>query len=298
MPLAQERGRSGDRGRGHARARPGAVAARDRRDDVDAGRGDVGLERERVRAPGRATRRTRSGPSWPRSASSRASSTESVSSPPAAAACWARRAPTRSDTVSVRMLAVVDRDRIAGLALGEDDAERAGRDRRLGARAPCSAARAARARARPRGRRRRSPATPQRDPGVPARTGSASASFDAAPKAARSPGHGAGPEHADRDADEAPDTRRRDRDRVGCGAGRGDRAAAEVVAAVAGRDDGDDAGARGAVDGARDEVVGRLDLGLAEREVEHVHAVGHRLVDRARDLGAVAVEAERRASAS
>ena len=49
VALVQQRRRAGH-GRGrHARARPGAVAARDRRDDVDAGRRDVGLERQRVR---------------------------------------------------------------------------------------------------------------------------------------------------------------------------------------------------------------------------------------------------------
>ena len=69
------------------------------------------------------------------------------------------------------------------------------------------------------------------------------------------------------------------------------------VEVVAGRDDRDDAGARGVVDRLDDDVARRLDLGLAEREVDHVHPVRDRLVDRLGDLRRVAVEPEARASA-
>ena len=101
MALAQERGRAGDGGGGHARARPRAVAARDRRDDVDAGRSHVRLERERV---GRraARRERRDQPGVGRDLLARLVVDRERSSPPAAVACWASRAPTRSDTVSER----------------------------------------------------------------------------------------------------------------------------------------------------------------------------------------------------
>ena len=45
-----------------------------------------------------------------------------------------------------------------------------------------------------------------------------------------------------------------------------------------------------AVDRLDDDVAARLDLGLAEREVDHVHPVGHGGLDSLGDLGAVAVE--------
>ena len=75
-------------------------------------------------------------------------------------------------------------------------------------------------------------------------------------------------------------------------AGRDQRAAAELVEVVPGRDDRDDAGRGGGVERERDEVARRLDLGLADREVDHVHAVGDRGLDRGDDLGRVAVEAD------
>ena len=59
---------------------------------------------------------------------------------------------------------------------------------------------------------------------------------------------------------------------------------------VAGSDDGDDTGRRGGVERERDDVAGRLDLGLAEREVDHVHAVGDRRLDRGDELRRVPVE--------
>ena len=57
---------------------------------------------------------------------------------------------------------------------------------------------------------------------------------------------------------------------------------------------GIDARERRAVDRLDDDVARRLDLGLAEREVDHVHAVRDRLLDRLRDLRRVAVEPEAR----
>ena len=91
---------------------------------------------------------------------------------------------------------------------------------------------------------------------------------------------------------------RGDGDRVGRAARRRDRAVAEVAEVVAGRDHRHDARRGGRVDRLHDEVARRLDLGLAEREVDHVHAVGDRRLDRRGDLGAVSVEPEVRASGS
>ena len=90
---------------------------------------------------------------------------------------------------------------------------------------------------------------------------------------------------------------RGDGDRAGRVRRRADRAVAEVVEVVAGGDDRDHAGRRGGVDRLHDEVARRVDLGLAERQVDHVHPVGDGRLDRGGDLGAVPVEAEARASA-
>ena len=68
----------------------------------------------------------------------------------------------------------------------------------------------------------------------------------------------------------------------------------ELLEVVAGRDHRHHAGGRGAIERERDEVARRLDLGLAEREVDDVHAVGDRRLDRRRDLRRVAVQAEAR----
>ena len=61
---------------------------------------------------------------------------------------------------------------------------------------------------------------------------------------------------------------------------------------VAGRDHRDDSRLGRRVDRVDDEVTRRRDLRLAEREVDHVHAVGDRRLDTRCDLGRVAVEAE------
>ena len=53
-------------------------------------------------------------------------------------------------------------------------------------------------------------------------------------------------------------------------------------------------GRGGALERADDEVAGRLDLRLAEREVDHVHPVRDRRLDRRCDLGRVPVETEAR----
>ena len=74
--------------------------------------------------------------------------------------------------------------------------------------------------------------------------------------------------------------------------GRRHGAVAELVEVVAGRDHRHDAGGSRALDRLHDEIARRLDLRLAEREVDHVHAVGDGRLDRSSDLGAVAVEPE------
>ena len=66
--------------------------------------------------------------------------------------------------------------------------------------------------------------------------------------------------------------------------------APEVVEVVPRCDDRDDAGRRGGVERERDDVARRLDLRLADREVDDVHAVGHGSLDRGDDLRGVAVE--------
>ena len=88
--------------------------------------------------------------------------------------------------------------------------------------------------------------------------------------------------------------RRRDGDRVGRVRRRADRAVAELVEVVPRRDHRHDAGLRGARRSRGRRGRGRLDLGLAEREVDHVHPVGDRRLDRGGDLGRVAVEPEAR----
>ena len=72
--------------------------------------------------------------------------------------------------------------------------------------------------------------------------------------------------------------------------GRADRAAPELGEVVPGGDDGNDARVGGGVERERDDVARRLDLGLAEREVDHVHPVRDRRLDRRDELRRVAVE--------
>ena len=64
-----------------------------------------------------------------------------------------------------------------------------------------------------------------------------------------------------------------DGDRPVRGAGRDQRSPAELLEVVPRRHDRHDPGRRGSVERARDDVARRLDLRLAEREVDHVHAV-------------------------
>ena len=80
---------------------------------------------------------------------------------------------------------------------------------------------------------------------------------------------------------------RGDGDRAGALPGERDRAVAEVVEVVPGRDHRNDPCGCGAVDRRDDDVARRLDLRLAEREVDHVHPVGDGGLDRGRDLGAL-----------
>ena len=65
-----------------------------------------------------------------------------------------------------------------------------------------------------------------------------------------------------------------DRDRIGCGAGRADRAESEVVAVVAGGDHRHDAGRDDVVNRLDHRIVRRIRLRTAAREVDHVHPVG------------------------
>ena len=64
------------------------------------------------------------------------------------------------------------------------------------------------------------------------------------------------------------------------------------VEVVAGRDDRHDAGAGGGAERLDDDVARRLDLGLAERHVDHVHPVRDGRLDRGDELGRVAVQAD------
>ena len=82
--------------------------------------------------------------------------------------------------------------------------------------------------------------------------------------------------------------------RVGVGRRR-HGAGAEIVVVVSGGDDRHDAGGCGRVERERDDVAARLDLRLAAREVDHVHAVGDRRLDRGDDRGRVRVRAQPRA---
>ena len=66
----------------------------------------------------------------------------------------------------------------------------------------------------------------------------------------------------------------------------------KLVVVVPGGDHGHDAGVGCGVDRGDDEVAARLDLGLAEREVDHVHAVADGGLDPGGDLRSVAVEPE------
>ena len=54
---------------------------------------------------------------------------------------------------------------------------------------------------------------------------------------------------------------------------------AKLLVVVAGGDDGHDTGRGGSVERAGDDVAARVDLGLAEREVDHVHPVPDRGLD-------------------
>ena len=73
---------------------------------------------------------------------------------------------------------------------------------------------------------------------------------------------------------------------------RADRAVAVLVELVVGRDHRHDAGRCRRVDRRDHEVALRRDLRLAERQVDHVHPVRHRCLDRRRDLRRVPVEPE------
>ncbi len=77
---------------------------------------------------------------------------------------------------------------------------------------------------------------------------------------------------------------RGDRDRVGCGAGRAGGAEAEVLAVVAGGDHREDACGGDVVDHGDQHVVQRFRLRAAAGEVDDVHPVRDRRLERLRDL--------------
>ena len=287
----QERRGAGHGGRRHARPRPRAVAARDRRDDVDAGRRDVGLERQRVRRrPARGERGDQ--PGVGRDLLVRLVVERERELPAGDCGLLGEASADQIGHGQRALLGVRRRDRIARGVLDVDDAESTSGERLVGAPGRAvqpelhehegAGATAAAIGCDDEGHARL--------PGAGNLLGGVGGSAEGSQVG----GHGTGAEHTEGDADEAADARGGDRDGIGGRAGRGDRAAPEVVSAVAGRDDGHDAGARSAVDGAGDDVVGGFHLGLAEREVEDVHAIGHGAIDCACDLGAVAVEAEGR----
>ena len=72
------------------------------------------------------------------------------------------------------------------------------------------------------------------------------------------------------------------------------RAEAEVVAVVAGRDDRDDAGGGDVADRLDERVVGRVGLGPAAGEVDHVHPVADGGLERGDDLRRVGDVPDRR----
>ncbi len=86
----------------------------------------------------------------------------------------------------------------------------------------------------------------------------------------------------------------RDRDRVGRGAGRAGGAETELIAVVAGGDHRHDARGHGVADGLDHGVVGRVALGAAPGEVDHVHPVRDRRLERGDDLGRVRDVPDRR----
>jgi len=88
--------------------------------------------------------------------------------------------------------------------------------------------------------------------------------------------------------------RRRDRDRVRGGARRAGRPEPEVLAVVAGGDHGHDSRERDVVDRLVHRVVRGIGLRAAAREVDDVHPVGDRGLERLHDLGRVRLVAERR----
>ena len=95
----------------------------------------------------------------------------------------------------------------------------------------------------------------------------------------------------------ARDVERGDGDRGRRVRGRGDRPRAQVVEVVPRRDHGDHARRRRRVERERDDVAARLDLRLADREVEDVHAVPYRGLDRGDELRCVPVRAQARVGA-
>ncbi len=99
--------------------------------------------------------------------------------------------------------------------------------------------------------------------------------------------------------DRARERRRRDRDRTRRIRRRADRAVAVLVELVVRlRSPGTTPAARRRVDRRDHEVALRRDLRLAEREVDHVHPVCHRCLDRRRDLRPSSRRGRSRASGS
>ena len=104
----------------------------------------------------------------------------------------------------------------------------------------------------------------------------------------------AGSGHVERGREDVRVRHGRDRDRIRCGAGRTGGAEPEFVAVVSRCNHRDDTGCGGVVHGLDQRVVRRIDLRTAAGEVDDVHSVLHRGLERSNDLGCVCDVADRR----
>ena len=294
MALEEQRRGAGDVRRGEARARGddegiAAELGQRRREDVRAGRRDVGLERmsERRQAARREARRdARPGrghlePVLRESNRHRAARRSSRGAKPGAVEVGDRAAR-----------ALEDREpRIAGRGVRDDHADRprgAGAiDLRL-VRAPAPADE--RDGALQGSRRKRALAE------EPIRSGDRSDVDQALIRLnpclrnvvrgnERNPPEARGRDDRERRVEDVGVGRRTDGDRIGRGRGRAGRAEAEEVPVVPGGDDRHHACANDVGDGLDQRVRSGIGLRAAAREVDHVHPVLHRRLERLHDLG-------------